>query len=134
MEDLTAVLRRVGLLCANLESDAELRDTIECAGFTGRGWADLADAIRTGSPDALRTLLDAVEDAAEAAGLDGITYPKREFRPLPNVSPAGIRTVSGWRCPHAHRCGRVHSTADPTDTRTCAVTGDPLAWISVDIR
>jgi len=133
MEDLTPVLRRVGQLCASLESDAELRDEIERAGFSSRNWADLADAIRIGSPDALTALLDAVEDAAVAAGLDGITYPTREFRPLSNGLPR-FQTISGWRCPHVHRCGRVYPTADSTGTRTCAVTGDALNWISVDIR
>ena len=133
MENLTPVLRRIGQLCASLESDSELTEEIERAGFSSRGWADLADAIRTGSPDALTALLDAVEDAAAAAGLDGITYPTREFRPLPNGLP-DVPTVSGWRCPHAHRCGRVHPAADPSGTPTCAVTGDPLRRISVDIR
>jgi hypothetical protein len=130
MRDSTPVLRRVGQLCASLESDAELRDTIEHAGFQRRGWNDLADAIRTGSPHKLTILLDAVEEAAAKAGLDGVTYPTREFRPIP--SGPGVRTISGWRCPHAHQCGRVHPSTDPTGIRRCAVTGDALAWISVD--
>lgn len=132
MDDLTPALRRVGQLCAGLEADAGLRDDIERAGLPSGGWTDLADALRTGSVDALTALLDAVEDAAEAAGLDGVTYPTREYRPLPGGLP-GFQTVSGWRCPHARRCGRVHPTADAAATRTCAVTGDPLSWVSVDL-
>jgi hypothetical protein len=131
MEDVTPILRRVGRLCESLESDAELRDEIEGAGFPSRGWEDLADAIRAGSAEALAKLLDAVEDAAAAAGLDGITYPNREFRPLPGDLPE-FRTISGWRCPHRHRCGRVHSATDSAGLRECAVTGDALTWISVD--
>jgi len=133
MPDLTLQLRRVGRLCASLESDAELRDEIERAGFASRGWTELADAIRTGSPRDLTALLDAIEDAAGAAGLDGITHPTREFRPLPNGLPE-FRAVTGWRCPHPHRCGRVELAAEPTDSHRCAVTGDSLTWISVDSR
>jgi hypothetical protein len=131
MQDFTPVLRRIGQLCASLESDAELRDDIERAGFSNDGWADLAEAIRTGSPDAVAALLDAVENAAAKAGLDGVTYPTRDFHPLPDSSP-GFRTVSGWRCPHPRRCGRVHLAANPGDIRRCAVTGDTLTWISAD--
>jgi hypothetical protein len=131
MQDLTPILRRVGQLCASLESDAELRGEIESAGFAHWDWDHLADAIRTGSPHALTALLDAIEEAAVAAGLDGITYPTREFRPLPNGLPE-FRAVSGWRCPHPHRCGRVYSATDSTATHICAVTGDVLTRISVD--
>jgi hypothetical protein len=133
MTDLTPVLRRVRELCAGLESDAELRADIERAGFPHRGWAQLAEAIRAGSADALTALLDAVEDAATATGLDSITYPTREYRPLSNGWPQ-FSTVSGWRCPHAHRCGRVEPATESTEPRRCAVTGEPLAWVSVEVR
>lgn len=130
MQDFTPILRRVGQLCESLEADAELREEIERAGFPSGNWEDLAAAIRAGSADTLTVLLDAVEEAAADAGLDGITHPHREYRPLDEVLP--IRKVSGWRCPHSHRCGRVHATADASPVRRCAVTGDALTWISVD--
>ncbi|HEY9328258.1 MAG TPA: hypothetical protein VIS09_08490 [Streptomyces sp.] len=129
MQNFTPILRRVSQLCESLETDAELREEIERAGFPSAGWADLAAAIRTGSADTLTALLDAVEDAAADAGLDGITHPHREYIPL-DVS--GFGSVSGWRCPHLPRCGRVHPTADASPVRRCAVTGDALTWISVD--
>ncbi|MFB7270723.1 hypothetical protein [Streptomyces sp. NPDC056244] len=130
MQDLTPILRRVSQLCESLETDAELREEIERAGFPSNKWEDLAAAIRTGSADTLTALLDAVEDAAADAGLDGITHPHREYRPLEGQE--GFRPVSGWRCPHPHRCGRVYPTADASSVRRCAVTGDALTWISVD--
>ncbi|SEP46978.1 hypothetical protein [Amycolatopsis saalfeldensis] len=130
MPDLTPQLRRVGRLCASLESDDELRAEIERGGFPGRGWAELADAIRAGSPRELTTLLDAIEEAAGEADLDGVTDPTREFRPLPNGSAPVVRAVTGWRCPLPHRCGRVELAGSPR----CAVTGDALTWISVDSR
>jgi len=133
MEDLTPVLRRVGQLCATLESDAELRDELELAGFPGEGWDKLAEAVQAGAPQPVLALLDAVEAAAAAAGVDGVTHPTREFRPLPGGLPE-FRTITGWRCPHVHRCGRVHPATDPSDVQTCAVTGDPLTWISLDSR
>ncbi|MFI6897415.1 hypothetical protein ACIBM4_25215 [Streptomyces sp. NPDC050256] len=129
MQNFTPILRRVSQLCESLETDAELREEIERAGFPSGRWEDLAAAIRTGSADTLTALLDDVEDAAADAGLDGITHPHREYIPL-DVS--GFGTVSGWRCPHLHRCGRVHPTSDATSVRRCAVTGDALTWISVD--
>ena len=129
MQDFTPILRRVSQLCESLETDAELREEIERAGFPSGNWEDLAAAIRTGSADMLTALLDAVEDAAADAGLDGITHPHREYRPL---DFDGFRPVSGWRCPHPHRCGRVHATDDASSVRRCAVTGDALTWISVD--
>ncbi|WP_329072447.1 hypothetical protein [Amycolatopsis sp. NBC_01480] len=129
MPDLTPQLRRVGVLCAGLESDPGLRAEIESGGFPGRGWAELADAIRAGAPRELAALLDAIDEAAGETGLDGVTDPTREFRPLPDGGP-GVRTVTGWRCPQPHRCGRVELEGSPQ----CAVTGDALAWISVDSR
>lgn len=132
MADPTLELRRVGRLCASLESDAELKDEIERGGFPGRGWTELADAIRAGSSRELTALLDAIEDAAGAAGLDGVTHPTREFRPLPGNGR--VREITGLRCPHPRRCGRVEPAAEPDGSRRCAVTGDPLAWISVDSR
>jgi hypothetical protein len=131
MQDLTAVLRRAGQLCASLVSDAELKRVLDQAGFNARNWAKLSHAITTGSVQQLTALLDAVEEAAANAGLDGVTYPTREFRPLPPGLP-GVRTISGWRCPHAHRCGRAHPAADQRDAPRCAVTGDTLSWFSVD--
>jgi len=135
MQDFTPILRRVSQLCESLETDAELREEIERAGFPSGNWENLAAAIRTGSADTLTALLDAVEDAAADAGLDGITHPHREYRPLPGSLPGPLpefRTVSGWRCPHPRRCGRVYPTADASSVRRCAVTGDALTWISVD--
>ncbi|MGW7408391.1 hypothetical protein ACWGI9_32695 [Streptomyces sp. NPDC054833] len=131
MPDFTPILRRVSQLCESLESDAELREEIERAGFPSENWEELAAAIRAGSADALTELLDAVEDAAADAGLDGVTDPNREYKPLPCGLP-DIRTVSGWRCPHPHRCGRVYAAVDPSPIRRCAVTGDALTWISVE--
>jgi hypothetical protein len=133
MQDATPVLRRCGQLCASLDSDTELRDELEHAGFSGRHWDELADAIRTGSPHAMSALLDQAEQAAAAAGIDGVTYPTREYRSLPN-DPPEYRTISGWRCPHQNRCGRVQPSDDPADVQRCAITGDTLTWISVDSR
>lgn len=133
MEDLTPVLRRVGQLCVTLESDTELRDELELAGFPDEGWDELAEAVKAGSSQQMIALLDAVEGAAVAAGVDGVTHPTREFRPLPGGLPE-FRAITGWRCPHTHRCGRVHPATDSGDVQTCAVTGDPLTWISVDSR
>ncbi|MFI5631891.1 hypothetical protein ACIA8E_21465 [Streptomyces sp. NPDC051664] len=135
MPDLTPILRRVSQLCESLESDADLREEIERAGFPSENWEELAAAIRAGSADALTDLLDAVEDAAADAGLDGVTGPNREYKPLPSDRPDGLggfRTVSGWRCPHPYRCGRAYAAVDPSPIRRCAVTGDALTWISVE--
>lgn len=131
MQDPTPIRRRAGQLCQSLESDAELREEIELAGFPSHSWDELAAAIRTGSAATLAALLDAVEQAAAQAGLDGVTYPTREYRQLPGGLPE-FRTVSGWRCPHAQRCARVHPAANPSPVRNCAATGDELTWISVD--
>ena len=133
MQDPTPILRRVGQLCQSLESDAELREEIELNGFPRRSWDELTTAIRAGSVATLVALLDAIEQAAAKAGLDGVTYPTREYRQLPGGLPE-FRTVSGWRCPHAQRCGRAQPAADPSPIRSCAVTGDELTWISVDSR
>lgn len=87
MQDPTPIRRRAGQLCQSLESDAELREEIELAGFPSHSWDELAAAIRTGSAATLAALLDAVEQAAAQAGLDGVTYPTREYRQLPGGLP-----------------------------------------------
>jgi hypothetical protein len=123
-------LRRVTRLCSGLDVDATLRDELRRAGFSKRNWARLVDAVRRGESGSLLPLLDAVEAAATAAGLDGVTVATRQYQPLPGNSP-GVRTVSGWRCPHPRRCERVAAGADPGDPPRCALTNDPLAWVSV---
>ena len=131
MQDPTPILRRAGQLCQSLESDPELREELEREGkLPSHSWDELAAAIRTGSVATLVTLLDAIERAAADAGLDGVTYPTREYHELPPTPQ--YRNISGWRCPHAQRCGRVHPAADRSAVRTCAATGDELTWISVE--
>lgn len=130
MQDIALALRRVTRLCTGLGSDATLRDELLRAGFSKRDWTRLVDAVRRGESDSLIPLLDAVEDAATAAGLDGVTVTTRQYQPLPGNSP-GVRTVSGWRCPHPRRCERLHAGADPSDAPRCGLTGDSLAWVSV---
>ncbi|MET7645860.1 hypothetical protein ABZS83_19945 [Streptomyces sp. NPDC005426] len=130
MDDLTPAQQRIAHLCTSLESDETLRAELEQAGFSAEDWAALVATVRTGAAWDVTSLLDALEEAAAAAGLDGVTSPTRDFRLLPVHSP-GMRTVSGWRCPHARPCGRVEAGAAPQPERRCELTGDPLAWVSV---
>jgi hypothetical protein len=124
------VLRRIAQLCANLKADSTLRAELRNSGVSERDWMRLAEAMRRGELGNVIPMLDAVESAAAAAGIDGVTFPTRQYQPLPGSSP-GFRTVSGWRCPHTLPCGRVGVGADRRTERWCALTGDRLAWASV---
>jgi hypothetical protein len=129
--DLSIVLRRITRLCSSLDQHPDLRAELQNAGFPAGEWESLAEVIREG-PDVQRLipLLDAVEDAAIKAGLDGLTTPVRQFQPPPSPS-SGYRTVGGWRCPHARRCGRVITDADPKVVPVCALTRDSLTLVTV---
>ncbi|WP_037064442.1 hypothetical protein [Pseudonocardia acaciae] len=100
------------------------------SGLSDGAWTRIVEAVRRGQADELIPLLDELEDAAANAGLDGVTGSAREYRPLPASSP-GVRTVSGWRCPHTHPCGRAEVGADRGIERRCELTGDPMAWAHV---
>jgi hypothetical protein len=129
VRNIPSAVRRIGYLCGNLETDGTLRGELLAAGLSSGDWDLLVAAMRQGKVDALTPLLDAVEAAAESACVDGVTFSTREYRPLRSAkSPAPI---SGWRCPHAIRCGRAEVRADPKIERRCALTGDPLEWASV---
>jgi hypothetical protein len=129
VQDIPSAVGRIGYLCANLETDSTLGGELRAAGLSSGDWDQLVAAMRRGEADALTPLLDAVEAAAENACVDGVTTSTREYRPLRSPDPP--RTVSGWRCPHAIRCGRAEIGANPQVQRRCALTGDPLEWASV---
>jgi hypothetical protein len=129
VQDLPMVLRRVARLCTSLAKNESLRHELQQAGFPAEEWESLADAIHdTADSQRLTPLLDAIEDAAAKTGLDGLTSPVRQFEPLPAPS-SGYRTVSGWRCPHPRRCGRVD--LDAKVAPVCALTQDPLTQVTV---
>jgi hypothetical protein len=123
-------MRRIGRLCATLESDPTIRDLLIESGVSGDTWIRIVDAARRGESAELVPLLDELEEAAASASLDGVTDTTREYQPLSPRQP-GLRTVDGWRCPHARPCGRAEVGADPRIERRCELTGDPLAWASV---
>jgi hypothetical protein len=136
VQDIPPAIRRTGRLCANLEADPTLRELLTESGLSDSTWARIAEAVRQGESDKLIPLLGELEDAAASAGLDGVTGTTREYQPLPtpvpgSISGLGMRTVSGWRCPHARPCGRAEVGADSRIERRCELTGDPLAWASV---
>ncbi|GGM94608.1 hypothetical protein GCM10011609_35110 [Lentzea pudingi] len=113
---------RVGRLCRNLGDDPDLRRALQ----PGDALNQLADAVKRGADtDALTALLDAVEDVAASAGIDGVTTGDRQYEALPDVS---VRTVRGWRCPHTHPCDRVETGRR---TPVCALTSDELAPVKV---
>jgi len=130
VQDISPAIRRIGRLCANLEADSTLRELLTESGVSGSTWARIVEAVRQGESDKLIPLLDELEDAAASASLDGVTGTTRAYQPLPAASP-GLRTVSGWRCPHPRPCGRAEVGADPRIDRRCELTGDPLAWAIV---
>ncbi|KUJ33576.1 hypothetical protein ADL25_44685 [Streptomyces sp. NRRL F-5122] len=112
-----------------MAGDPGLQAVLHGAGFTRTQWESLVGAVRDGGDPALLTeLLDAVEEAAAAVGVDGITSTDRQFQPLPDVT-AGVRTAHVWRCPHPRPCGRFEpgSTATPV----CPLTQDPLTPVTV---
>lgn len=127
--DLARSLRRVNHLCDSLDSDATLRAELDRAGFSEHDWTRLVSAVRGGELDDVTELLDAIDNVAVEIGIDGVTWVDREYRILP--TPAQPRTISGWRCPHPQSCGRVRMGTDPAAAPHCALTGDPLAWVSV---
>jgi len=133
VRDIPPAVKRIGSLCAKLEADADLRDLLDEEGLSADFWARIVEAVREGDVGSLIPLLTELEDVAAKAGLDGVTVGTREYRSLPISSP-GVRTVSGWRCPHAQPCGRVEVGADPGIERRCELTGDPLSWASVTSR
>ncbi|MCP3803505.1 hypothetical protein NLX83_29965 [Allokutzneria sp. A3M-2-11 16] len=123
------VKERLGRLCLNLARDPGLSAVLDDAGLPAEHWDALADAVRAGAdPDALTRVLDAVEEAAAAAGIDGLTSTDRRFQPLPGAA-SGVRVAHGWRCPHAHPCGRVEVRADGAPE--CSLTADPLTPVKV---
>jgi len=130
VQDIHPAIRRIGRLCVSLEADPTLRGLLTESGVSGSTWARIVEAVRQGESDKLIPLLEELEDAAANASLDGVTGMTREYQPLPGSSP-GLRTVSGWRCPHMQPCGRAEVGADPRIERRCELTGDPLAWASV---
>ena len=130
MRDIPPVIRRIGGLCAKLEADSDLRNVLDESGISHDYWARLVEAVRQGETETLPALLDELEEAAAGAGLDGVTIETREYKPLPDSSP-GVRTVTGWRCPHTEPCGRAEVGADQRIERRCGLTGDPLAWAGV---
>jgi hypothetical protein len=121
---------RVGRLCLSLVRDRFLRVVLTEAGVTTAQWESLAEAVRSGAgPETLAPLLDALEETAAAAGVDGITTGGRSFQPLPDAA-VGFRTVRGWRCPHPHPCDRVQLSRDRA-ALLCPLTADPLTPVRV---
>jgi hypothetical protein len=121
---------RVAVLCARLDRDPETWTVLDEGGMTSAQWDALVDAVRAGAAiEVLVPLLDAVEDAAAAAGVDGVTTTVRQYEPLPG-STAGVRAVRGWRCPHTKPCGRVEPDRGHQPP-TCALTADPLTPVRV---
>jgi hypothetical protein len=120
---------RLNQLCLSMAGDPGLRAMLADAGVTVGQWEALFTAVRDGTDvEALTPLLDAVDEAAAAAGIDGVTTGDRRFQPLPEA--AGFRTAYGWLCPHPHPCGRVQ----PSDHGTppmCPLTSDPLTPVAV---
>jgi hypothetical protein len=123
------VMDRVGWLCRSLARDPGLRSVLDDAGVPARLWDTLVDAVRDGPGPETLTALDAMEDAAAAAGIDGITSGTRRFQALPDAAP-GFRTARAWRCPHAHPCGRVE-VGPLTATPACSLTAEPLVPVKV---
>ncbi|MEU8232256.1 hypothetical protein AB0C12_21950 [Actinoplanes sp. NPDC048967] len=124
-------MTRLAALCANLDLDPRLREALDDGGLTGTQWDALVAVVRAGRPDdaVVVALLDAVEDAAGSAGLDGISTGPRGFEPLPGGT-AGTRAVHGWRCPHPRPCGRGEPDRAGR-APACALTGDPLAPVRI---
>ncbi|TDD86693.1 hypothetical protein E1293_09280 [Actinomadura darangshiensis] len=119
---------RVAALCEHLDHDPDLLEALD--ELPADRWDELVEAVRSGAAaDVLVPLLDAVDGAAAAAGLDGLTTGTRRYEPLPGGT-AGVRAVRGWRCPHPHPCGRVGSGGGD-GTPGCALTSDPLAPVKV---
>ncbi|MFD7780017.1 MULTISPECIES: hypothetical protein [Streptomyces] len=128
--DIESALQRLGNLCTYLQADDDLREVLESDGrLLVDTWTGLAEATGQDDPGGLLPLLDAVDAAGRAAGLDGVTYTTREYRPGP--FPPGPREVTGWRCPHRVACGRVELSADQSVERRCMLTGDAMTWASV---
>ncbi|MGP3962748.1 hypothetical protein ACTWPT_42825 [Nonomuraea sp. 3N208] len=124
---------RVAILCAHLDHDPGVRKALDEGGLPAARWDELIGAVRVGAAlDALAPLLDAMDAAAAAAGLDGVTTGTRRFEPLP-AAVAGVREVHAWRCPHARPCGRVEPGGDGRPP-VCALTTDPLAAVKVISR
>jgi hypothetical protein len=118
---------RLAVLCGQLDLDAQVREALAEGGLSPAQWDELVAAVRAGT--ASDELLDTVEEAAQAAGLDGVTTGTRQFEPLPGGT-AGFRAVPGWRCPHPRPCGRGVSRHGQ-DPPACALTGDPLSPVRV---
>jgi hypothetical protein len=124
------VTHDVGRLCENLARDPSLRlllDTDEAV----RLWTQLAGALLEGvAPALVRDLLASLDATAAAAGVDGLASTDRQYQPLPS-GVGGFPTAAAWRCPHPRRCGRVQAVERDAQPPVCALTGDPLAWITV---
>jgi hypothetical protein len=129
VQDIPLVVRRIGSLCAALEADSDLRELLD-EGIARDFWTRIVEAVRQGATEKFPELLNELEKAAADGGLDGITIETREYKPLPPFSP-GVRTVGGWRCPHARPCGRVEVGPDQPVEPGCELTGDPLAQVHV---
>lgn len=131
VKGVVLVLERVAQLCASLGSDPGLRAMLIDHGVTEAHWETLLTAVRDGvDPPALTRVLDAVEQAAAAAGIDGLTTADRRYERLPDAGP-GPRTVHGWsQCPHSHPCGRVHH-ADGGTPAVCSLSGVALTPVTV---
>ncbi|GAA1895250.1 hypothetical protein GCM10009753_25200 [Streptantibioticus ferralitis] len=122
-------LERVEQLCLSMASDPSLQAALHDAGFNRTQWELLVGAVRHGSdPEALTPLLDAIEEAAAALGVDGLTTTDRQFQPLPDAT-AGVRTTHRWRCPHPRPCSRVEPGSSTTPV--CPLTQDPLTPVTV---
>jgi hypothetical protein len=119
--------RRLHRLCLNLTSDPTLRGFLTNAGVTEDNWRVINTAVREGvDGDTLATVLDAIDAAADKAGLEPVSTSTRKFESLPAISPAPI---AGWRCPHPQPCARVQHPSDPPRP-TCPFTGRSVLAIS----
>ncbi|WP_040690155.1 hypothetical protein [Nocardia vinacea] len=84
----------------------------------------IVDAVRCGHRIAeLATALDSLDHAFALNGIDGLTTPRRTYRPLPG-SGHTHSTYPVWTCPAPRPCHR--RTLDIGLTPTCAMTGLPL--------
>jgi hypothetical protein len=121
----TDLADRIGRLCVELGRG-------ELAGIIGQAGAQplLERLVRmltaeTADPAEVAAALDALDEAAARAGIDGLTTGSRAYRPV--TWPVGAPQY-GWVCPQ-RRCGRAETEPSDGDDYVCAITGAPLTRI-----
>ena len=79
----------------------------------------------TADPAEVAAALDALDEAAVRAGIDGLTTGARGYRPV--TWPVGAPQY-GWVCPQ-RRCSRAETEPADGGGYVCAITGAPLTRI-----